>query len=146
MYIKGIVTIKLIDKKTNKIKYKTTHNNTMLKNGAYCLMYGLTGKSTPTPISRIVLFNENKNYVKTINLFYDELTEYQNTLYYYLEGVDNSEDEYTFKYITLDREYSETPTLENGYFLRIESIPTPKTKDCSLYVQWWIMLSYSQLP
>ena len=109
MYIKGIVTIKLIDKKTNKIKYKTTHNNTMLKNGAYCLMYGLTGKSTTTPISRILVFDENKNYVKTINLFYCILTEEQNTLYCYLGGPDHSEDEYTYKYITLDREYSETP-------------------------------------
>jgi hypothetical protein len=146
MYIKGIVTIKLIDKKTNKIKYKTTSNNTMLRNGAYCFINGLTGKSTTAPISRIIIFDENKNYIKSIDLYYYELAEYQNTLYYYLEGYDHSEDEYTCKYVTLDREYSGTPTLENGYFLYTDPITVSKTKEYSFIAQWIIMLSYSQPP
>ena len=146
MYIKGIVTIKLIDKKTNKIKYKTTHNNTMLKNGAYCIINGLTGKSTAIPISRVVVFDENKNYIKTLNIYYNEIYDYRTYLEYVPSAYDHSDDEYTFKYVTVDGRYSETPTLEDSYSFYILDTPLSKGKYDTLGVDWIFIIYYSAPP
>jgi hypothetical protein len=142
MNLKGIVTIKFIDRKTNKIVKKITSNNTMLINGAYCLMYGLTGIQTPTPITKMVLFDDTKSYIKYLDV---NITPY-NTPGCLFTAIDNSSDIYTVYYLALSPANIDYTLLENSYFACYLGGGYDKDYSYKIKIEWEVWIYYSEPP
>jgi len=142
MYIKGVVTIKSIDRRTNKIVKKITSNNTMLKNGAYCLMYGLTGIQSPSPITKIVLFNKNKGYMKCLDA---NVTLYDGPGCLFT-AIDDSFDFYEVWYLALSTTNVDRAFLGSSYFVAYLEEGGLKDFWYKVSIEWEVWISYSEPP
>ena len=142
MYIKGVVTIKSIDRRTNKIVKKITSNNTMLKNGAYCLIYGLTGIQSPSPITKIVLFDSNKSYIKYLDA---NVTLYDRPGCLFT-AIDHSLDTYEAWYLALSTTNVDYTLLENSYFATYLETVGFKDYWFKVSIEWEVWISYSEPP
>jgi hypothetical protein len=144
--VKGKVTIKLINKDTGKVDYEKTIDNVILQNGAYCCMYALTGIQTPSPITRTILFDSNKNPVVPISGTWGDISDTGTALQCTITCIDDSNASYTFRYLTLDRSYPQQPVYSGGYFANDRGSNITKASNQILTIQWTISISYSSPP
>jgi len=142
MNIKGIVTIKFIDRKTNKIVKKITSNNVMLKNGAYCCLYGLTGLQSPNPIKKMVIFDTISKQIICLDV---TVTSYE-TPGCLFTASDHSNAIYNIFYLTLFPENADYTSPENAYFACRLSSSYLKDDLVNAKIDWEIQISYNEPP
>ncbi|MEM2262575.1 MAG: hypothetical protein QXK24_09005 [Ignisphaera sp.] len=141
----GTVEIKLIDKKTGNVNKRIIKNAYCLS-AAKCTIYALTGLYTTYPITRVILFDSNKSPIKNITGSWGDYNESGTTVQCKFTAIDNSDSEYTFRYLTLDRTYPEQPSYFAGYFCNDQGQNVTKTSLQSLVVEWTISTTYSNPP
>lgn len=144
--MKGKVTVRLINKDTSKVDYEKTLDNVIILNGAYCVMYGLTGKDTPSAITRAILFDSSKNPVATAGGSWGAIQNNGSALSCKITCSDSSNSSYTFRYLTLDKNYAQQPVYSGGYFANNRGSDITKASNQILTIEWTISASYSTPP
>jgi len=144
--IKGKVTVRLINRDTGKVDYENTLKNVIIQNGAYCIMYGLTGIQSPSAITRAILFDSSKNPITPVSGTWGTIQDSGSSLSCKITCTDSSNATYTFRYLTLDRSYPETPVYSGGYFANDRGSDITKASNQILTIEWTISASYSAPP
>jgi hypothetical protein len=144
--LKGKVTVRLIDKKTGKIDYENTLDNAIILNGARCVMYALTGISTPNEITRAVLFDSDKNPIGNIGGTWGTIQDSGSALSCKITCTDSSNSSYTFRYLTLDTGYPQQPVYIGGYFANDRGSDITKQSNKILIIEWTISVGYNSPP
>lgn len=141
----GTVEIKLVDKTTGEVKFRKAINAYCI-NGARCTINALTNLQTAYPITRVILFDANKNPIKILTGSWGNYNETSNQVSAKFSVVDNSDAQYTFRYLTLDRNYPETPVYSAGYFANDQGTNITKTNLQALIVEWTIVTTFQSPP
>jgi hypothetical protein len=144
--IKGKVTVRLIDKNTGKVDYEKTLENVIIQNGAYCVMYGLTGIQSPSAITRAILFDSSKNPVTPVNGTWGTIQDSGSALSCKITCTDSSSASYTFRYLTLDTSYPQQPVYSAGYFANDRGSDITKASNQILTIEWTISAGYNTPP
>jgi len=144
--MKGKVTVRLINKNTGKVDYEKTLENVIIQNGAYCLMYGLTGIQSPGAITRVILFDSSKNAITPISGIWGTIQDSGSALSCKITCTDSSSSSYTFRYLTLDKSYAQQPVYSGGYFANDRGSNITKASNQTLTIEWTISVSYSTPP
>ena len=144
--IKGKVTVRLINRDTGKVDYEKTLENVIIQNGAYCVMYGLTGIQSPNAITRAILFDSSKNPVTPVSGTWGTIQDSGSALSCKITCTDSSSASYTFRYLTLDRSYPETPVYSGGYFANDRGSDITKASNQILTIEWTISVGYNAPP
>jgi len=144
--IKGKVTVRLINRDTGKVDYENTLENVIIRNGASCAMYGLTGIQSPGAITRVNLFDSSKNPITCVGGTWGTIQDSGSALSCKITCTDSSNSSYTFRYLTLDRDYPQQPVYIGGYFANDRGSNITKASTQTLTIEWTISVSYSTPP
>jgi hypothetical protein len=142
--VKGKVTIKLINKDTGKVDYEETIHNVMLKNGAYQLMYAITGKQSITALTRVGVYKSDKTLIFADNGVWGDIIDTGTSLQCTLTYTDSTDASYTFRYLTITHPTS--ILYENSCFANDRGSEITKASNQILTIQWTISIPYSSPP
>jgi len=133
----GTARVTIVDKNTGKVLYDKEVHNIILENGVRNALYIDAGKSY-SPITRVILYNSSKAYVTSISGSWGTPYTDSNSIACNFTATDNSTNEYTFRYMELDKSYAQQPVYGSGYFNNDRGSDVPKGASQTLIITWKI--------
>jgi hypothetical protein len=140
------LTLKLTDNNTSELTKIETVQRSQLENGSRNVIYGLTNTQTPNAITRVIIFDSDKNPVKIIDGTWGDPYVNNNTVYIDFTADDNSSDTYEIKYMELHYSYAQPIVWGTGYFFYKLSVAQTKGSDQTLSITWTIKGDFSTAP
>jgi len=145
--LEGIITIKLIDKKSNKVVYEKRVKNAIHQNFALVVCAALAGdESYPYPVAdRVELWDTGGNYIKGLGesqMTTREWRHYSDHEDLHIVFRDTSSDEYTVGSVALWADITKDSTSYQYTLAVQKNLNVSKASDQVLVIDWVINVPY----